>query len=179
MLRLFVGLALPDPIRDELALLCSGLPGARWVDDNNFHITLRFIGEVDEHAAGEIDFELSKLRAGAFRLSLAGLGTFGQGHKTRALWVRVEPDPALDLLQGRVEAAVARAGIAREARKFTPHVTLARFNARVPDRLQDYIAANNLFRAGPFAVEEFVLFESRMGKGGSVYHALQGYPLQS
>ncbi|MCB2106767.1 MAG: RNA 2',3'-cyclic phosphodiesterase [Rhodobacteraceae bacterium] len=181
MLRLFVGLAIPEAIRTDLGRLCSGLPGARWVDPENFHITLRFIGEVDEDIAREIDHELARITAPAFELSLAGVGTFGQGFKARALWAGVEADPVLNLLQGRVESAVMRAGQPREPRKFMPHVTLARFKhgpSAVPaERLQQFIMGNNLYRAGPFSVDAFILFESQMGKGGPVYHELASYPL--
>ena len=177
MLRLFVGIAVPEHIAEDMAQLCAGLPGAKWVAPENMHVTLRFIGEMDEAAARDIDDELQRVEAPAFDLSFAGVGTFGQGRKARALWVGVEAPPALAHLQERVESAVVRAGQAREARKFTPHVILARFNRADALRLQGFVEGNNLFRAGPMTVEEFTLFESRMGKGGSVYIPLADYPL--
>jgi 2'-5' RNA ligase len=169
MLRLFVGLALPDGVIARLAMLCSGLPGASWVAPSNMHITLRFIGEVAESQAEEIDTLLSEITAAPLSLGLAGLGTFGEGAKARALWVGVTPSGALLHLQAKVESACVRAGLAPEGRKFTPHVTLARLNKPQPARLQSFIEGNNLFGAGPFAVESFTLFESRLGKGAAVY----------
>lgn len=177
MIRLFVGLALPEAIVSALDRLTSGMPGARWVEPENFHITLRFIGEVDEVDAEDIHHELTRVRAPRFSLSLAGVDAFGRGPKTRALWAGVEKSKALHLLRGRVESAVVRAGQPPETRKFVPHVTLARFHQAPAMRIQSFIEGNNLFRAGPFEVDRFVLFESETGEGGAVYTSLEEYPL--
>jgi 2'-5' RNA ligase len=177
MMRLFVGLALPEAVRDDLGRLCAGLPGARWIDPDMMHVTLRFIGEVDELDAEDIHHQLARVRAPRFEITLGGLDTFGQGRKTRALWVRVARSDDLLLLQGRVDSAVVRAGQPPEPRKFVPHVTLARFREAPAERMAAFIAANNLFRARPCAIEQFTLFESATGAGGAVYTALQDYPL--
>jgi 2'-5' RNA ligase len=176
-LRLFVALTLPDGIVARLNLMCSGIPGARWVEPANMHITLRFIGEVDDPTAEEINYNLSHIEAPAFDLELQGLNTFGQGYKAHTLWVGVPPTPELAHLQKKVDSAVLRAGVPQEERKFTPHVTLARMTKPEIGRLQSFIEGNNLFKAGPFAVEQFTLFESQIGKGGPVYTALEDYAL--
>lgn len=176
-MRLFVALALPDGIVARLNVMCSGIPGARWVEPENMHITLRFIGEVDEPVAEEINFNLSRIDARSFDIELNGLGTFGQGPKAHALWVGVPLTPELGQLQKKVDTAVVRAGVEREERKFTPHVTLARMNKPESGRLQSFIEGNNLFRAGPFTVEQFSLYESLTGNGGPVYTVLEDYPL--
>ncbi len=176
-MRLFVALSLPDGVIARLNIMCSGIPGARWVEPGNMHITLRFIGEVDEPTAEEINFNLSHIEAPAFDLELQGLDTFGQGYKAHALYVGVPLTPALSHLQHKVESAVARAGVPHEERKFKPHVTLARLNRPEVGRLQSFIEGNNLFKAGPFTVDQFTLFESQMGKGGSIYTVLEDYPL--
>jgi 2'-5' RNA ligase len=162
-----------------LSSLCAGLPGARWVDPDGMHITLRFIGEVDEVQAEEVHEALAKIEARAFDISLAGVGTFGTGKKVRAVWVGVAAPPDLGHLQSKVNAAVTRgAGLPPEGRKFTPHVTLARFNSRVDEaRLHMFAAANNLFRVGPVRVDSFTLYLSEMGHGGSVYTPLADYDL--
>ncbi len=178
MYRLFVGLALSDPLREQFARLNHGLPKARWVDPDAYHLTLRFIGEVDRHTAADIDSTLQRIDAAAFDLSFSGMGTFGQGRKARSLWVRAETNPGLTHLQGKVESAVVRAGLPPEPRKFMPHVTLARFRDAHPSRIQAYVERHGLFRAGPEAIGRFVLFESHMGKGGSVYEELADYPLR-
>jgi 2'-5' RNA ligase len=178
MYRLFVGLALSDPLRGQLARLNHGLPGARWVDQDSYHLTLRFIGEVDRHAAADIDSTLQGIDAAAFDLWFGGIGTFGQGRKARSLWVRADANPGLSHLQGKVESAVVRAGQPPEPRKFMPHVTLARFRDAHPSRVQAFIERHGLFRAGPETIDRFILFESHMGKGGSVYEELADYPLR-
>ena len=177
MIRLFVGLALPDGVIARLAVLCAGLPGANWVEPTNMHLTLRFIGEVDEGVAEEIDRMLASVQAEAFSLELAGLRTFGEGAKAHALWAAVTSSPALSHLQAKVESAVVRAGQSPESRKFTPHVTLARLNKPQPNRLQTYIEGNNLFSTGPFAIDQFTLFKTRLGKGGAAYIPQVDYPL--
>ncbi len=141
------------------------------------HITLRFIGEVDEAGAKEINYNLSHIEAPALDLELQGLDTFGQGYKAHALWVGVPLTRALAHLQHKVESAVVRSGQPPEGRKFTPHVTLARLKKPEAGRLQSFIEGNNLVKAGPFAVDQFTLFESRTGKGGPVYTALEDYAL--
>jgi RNA 2',3'-cyclic 3'-phosphodiesterase len=175
--RLFVALPLPDGVVARLMLLRGGIPGARWVEPENMHVTLRFIGEVDEPAAEEINYTLSHIEAPALELELRGLDTFGQGAKAHALWVGVSLTPALAHLQQKVDSAVVRAGRPPEGRKFTPHVTLARLNKPEAGRLQSFIEGNNLFKAGPFTLERFTLFESRAGNGGPVYTALEDYAL--
>jgi 2'-5' RNA ligase len=168
-MRLFVALDLPWELRERLALLACGLPGARWVSPENYHLTLRFIGEVTPNQAEEVDIALAGLRARGFSLSLAGIGTFRKGGQEVALWVGVERNPQLDLLQGKVETALQRAGLEPERRRFAPHVTLARLD-RVPEaKLAGFLQANSLFRAEPVPVEHFTLFSSRLGKDQSVY----------
>jgi len=172
-----VGLSLPDGVIARLAMLCAGLPGAHWTEPANMHLTLRFIGEVDEDAAEEIDHFLAGVEAPAFSLALSGLGTFGEGAKARAVWAGVAPSPELVRLHAKVESAVVRAGQPPEGRKFVPHVTLARLTQPQPQRLQSFIEGNNLFGAGPFSVDTFTLFESRLGKGGAIYVPQIEYPL--
>lgn len=177
MIRLFVGLPLPDGVIARLQIMCNGLPGAKWVEPANMHLTLRFIGEVDEKSAEEIDDRLSRIDAPAFDMELRGLGTFGQGHKTRVLWAGVAPSNDLNHLQSKVESAVVRAGQPPEQRKFTPHVTLAKFSRPHPPRIQTFVEGNNLFQAGPFRIDQFTLFESQLGKSGAIYMPAAEYEL--
>ena len=177
-MRLFVAIALPDNVRARLAGLAGGIPGARWITAENMHLTLRFIGEVPAADLPDIAGELSRIASPAFDLTLAQVGHFGPARKARSLWVGVVPNPGLMALQERVDGALRRAGLPPEDRKFVPHVTLARLNGASPPRLQSYVEANNLFRAGPFPVEEFVLFSSRLGSERAVYQAEAEFPLQ-
>ncbi len=155
----------------------GGLPGARWIDPENYHITLRFIGEVQRSQAEDIDEMLMQVSAPGFDLHLHGVGIFGQGVKAKAVWVGVMPSEPLNFLQAKVESAIVRAGLPPEGRKFAPHITLARFAHADANRLQMFVEGNNLFRAGPWTIDKFTLFESQMGKGGSVYTPLADYDL--
>ncbi|WP_114392337.1 RNA 2',3'-cyclic phosphodiesterase [Oleisolibacter albus] len=177
MIRLFVGLALPEEVRLRLARLGGGVPGARWAPAANFHITLRFIGEVDEGLAQDIDMALETVASPPFPLALSGLGSFGKGHRTHTLWAGVERNEALHHLRDRVESALVRAGLPAEERKFSPHVTLARLGDAKADKLARFLEEQGLYHDGPILVDRFVLFESVLGKGGPVYHALRTYLL--
>ncbi len=177
MLRLFVGIGFPPELKLRLSLLCSGVPGARWVDAGNLHLTLRFIGEIGEDLAGDVDDALARLRARRFELQLAGTGVFGNGDRPRTLWVGVERSAELVALRDKIEQALIRAGLPPEPRKFAPHVTLARLHKPAPDELAKYLAAHAGFRAEPLAVEAFSLIASFPTKVGSVYEDQADYPL--
>ena len=177
MIRLFVGLALPEAVTRRLALLGGGIPGARWMDKEQLHLTLRFIGEVDGARFDDIRLALSAVQSPAFPLTLAGMGHFGDGRKLRALWADVAPAPDLIGLQERAESVLVRAGVPAETRKFKPHVTLARLRDAPVARVADFLAAHALFSAGPFPVGEFHLFSSHPSSAGSVYDVEESYAL--
>lgn len=176
-MRLFVALGLPDDLRERLNRMCAGLPGAIWVSPENFHITLRFIGEADRAQAADIAAALSRVQSPRFQLSLTGLGQFGEGRKTRAVWAGVEPVPELTGLQRRVESALVQTGIEPVTRKFHAHVTLARFKSNPGAKLRTYFAQHALFRAAPFEVTSFVLYSSSLGHGGAAYEVEAEFPL--
>jgi len=176
MLRLFVGIGFPPELKLRLSLLCSGLPGAKWVDPGNLHMTLRFIGEIGEDVAADIDEALSRLRARRFTLQIAGTGVFG-GEKPRNLWAGVERSPELVGLRDKAEQALIRIGLAPEPRKFSPHVTLARLRDPPLDKLREFLVAHAQFRADPLRVEGFSLIASFQTKSGSVYEDQADYPL--
>lgn len=169
MHRLFVGLALPPATRMHLSLLAGGIPNARWVSPENFHLTLRFIGEVPGHVADDIDQTLAGLSARGFALSLTGVGTFDKGGRLSSLWVGVERNPSLEHLQGKVERAVVRAGCEPERRRFLPHVTLARIERSPEEKVARFVQEHGTFRHGPVEVTSFVLFQSMLGKEQAHY----------
>ena len=177
MLRLFVGIGFPPELKLRLSLLCAGLPGARWVDPDNFHLTLRFIGETGEDVASDIDAALARVKARRFPLQLAGTGLFASGERARTLWVGIERHPDLVALRDKVEQALIRTGLPPEPRKFAPHVTLARLNNPPRDLLHDFLAAHALFRADPLPVEGFHLIASFPTKAGAIYEDQAEYPL--
>ncbi len=174
MLRLFVGIDLPPEVKLRVSLLCSGVPGAKWVDAGNLHVTLRFIGEVDEGTASDIDAALAQIRAPRFAIAIAGVGHFG----LRMLWAGVERNPALAHLHEKVESAISRLGFEPEGRRYSPHVTLARLKGPAEPRLQAFLAAHALFRAAPFAVDRFSLVASYLTKSGAIYEDQADYPLR-
>lgn len=176
-MRLFVAIALPEDLRARLTGLQQGVPAARWADPDNLHLTLRFIGEADGAQAQDLDAALTQVRAARFDVTLAGVDRFGQGRKSRALWVGVEPAPELDRLRRKVEQAVQAAGFAPEGRKFKPHVTLARFKGDPGHRLDDHLAHHTAFRAECFEVREFVLYSSLLAQAGAIHTPEVVYPL--
>ncbi len=176
-MRLFVAISLPEDVRMRLSGLANGLPGARWVKPENLHLTLRFLGELDNAAAADVDDALAGIRSPGFDLTLDGLGHFGEGRKLRALWVGVDANPELMRLQEKIEQALIRAGLPAENRKFRPHVTLARFKSNPGVRLRDYLAEHSLVRAGPLAVESFELYSSFRSAEGAIHQVEASYPL--
>jgi 2'-5' RNA ligase len=173
VLRLFVGIALPPELKLQLSLIAAGVPGAKWVDPGNYHLTLRFIGEVDEGQAADIDAALARIHGPRFDVALATVGHFG----LRMLWVGIERNPALQHLHEKVESTLNRLGFAPEERRYTPHVTLARLKGTHEGRLQAYLSEHALFRAAPFSVERFSLIASYLTKSGAIYEDQADYEL--
>ena len=178
MLRLFVGIGFPPELKLRLSLLCSGVPGAKWVDPGNLHLTLRFIGEIGEDSAMDVDDALSRVRARPFALQIAGTGVFG-GDSPRSLWAGVERNGELVALRDKIEQALIRAGLPPEPRKFSPHVTLARIRNPPLDKLGAFLSAHAQFRAEPLKVAQFSLIASLQTKAGSVYEEQADYPLRN
>jgi 2'-5' RNA ligase len=178
MIRLFCALELPVALRDRLINIGGGMPGARWVPDENLHVTLRFIGEVPESSFDDIAAALSGVHVPAFDLTVAGVGHFEQSRRPTTLWARVEKSEAIVQLHDRIESALRRVGIKGEDRNFQPHITLARLDRDAsPDRVAAFLGANSLFRAASFRVEHFTLFSSVLGRSGPTYHADVEFPL--
>ena len=177
-MRLFAAIDLPWPIREQLAAMSGlGVPGASWVPPENYHVTLRFIGEVPSHVARDIDDVLIGMKARGFSLTLAGMGTFSKGGISSALWVGVERNDRLEHLRNKIETAMQRIGLPPERRRFQPHVTLARLDNAVEPKVAAFVQAHNLFRAAPVEIGHFTLFSSLLGKEQAVYTAEEEYTL--
>lgn len=176
MPRLFTALEIPRSAAMSLSLLRGGLPGARWIDVENYHITLRFIGDVDGRTADEIVDRLDRIERPEFSLSLNGIGSFGS-KKPHSIWAGVSPAPELFALQGEIERICQRIGLPPDSRKFTPHVTLARLKASRLDDVVHYLSGRGNFHTTPFGVGRFVLLSSRESVGGGPYLTEEVFPL--
>lgn len=177
MIRLFAAIPLPEPIRERLTMLQSGLQGARWVKPENIHLTLRFIGDVPEDMADEIGAALSGIEAPGFSLALDGVGSFKWGDRPNAVWAGVEKSEPLMHLQARVESTLVRAGLTAATRKFMPHATLARLKHAKPPRVEAWTVENAAFHSEPFTVDRFTLFSSFLSSSGAIYTPEAEYPL--
>jgi len=168
MPRLFTGLEIPGDLANELSLARGGISGARWIDVENYHITLRFIGDIDGATARDIYANLAEIKRGPLTITLEGLSSFG-GSKPSAIIVKVKPaQPLLDL-QAEQERLIRRAGVSPEPRKFTPHITLARLRRSSPMGVAEYLTLRGFFPARQFEAKRFVLYSSRNSTGGGPY----------
>jgi len=178
MPRLFTAIEIPADVAQTLTFLRGGLPGARWIDPENYHLTLRFIGDVDATIAQDIVSMLDRVSRAPFEFRLEGVSSFG-GKKPRAIVANVAPSSSLMELQAEHERLMQRVGLEPEGRKYTPHVTLARLRDSSSWQVADYLSERGSFRSAPFRVERFVLYSSRASVGGGPYVVEEAYPLQA
>jgi RNA 2',3'-cyclic 3'-phosphodiesterase len=177
MPRLFSGIEIPVAVARKLTLVRAGLNGARWIDRENYHVTLRFLGDVDGTRARDFALILGDIVASPFELRLDTLGSFG-GRKPRAIFAAVTPSNALKSLQRAHERAARAAGLPPERRNYTPHVTVARLRGASPTSVATYLQRHGGFSSEPFEVTRFVLFSSRASVGGGPYVVEAAYPLE-
>jgi 2'-5' RNA ligase len=176
--RLFIGLEIPPQVANALASLRGGLPGARWIDPEFYHITLRFIGDIDDALAREIAFMLDQVNRRGFDVRIDRLDSFG-GRRPRAVIAGVALTAPLTELQAEQERLMQRVGLEPEGRKFTPHVTLARLRDSSSLQVADYLASRSPIRISAFPVSRFVLFSSKASVGGGPYIIEAAYPLKA
>lgn len=176
MPRLFAALEIPHHAATHMSMLRGGLPGARWIDMENYHLTLRFIGDIEHHMADEVAHAFERVHRRAFTLGFAGLGAFG-GKKPHCLYAVPTGCPDLYDLQTEIAGICRRLGLPADPRKFTPHVTLARLRNSSPRAVANYLTVRGGFYVTPFKVDRFVLMSSRNSVGGGPYIAEEAYPL--
>lgn len=176
MPRLFTAVEIPHEIGQSLSLLRGGLPGARWIDPENYHLTLRFIGDIDHALAREIALILGEVRRPGFDLRIDGLASFG-GRKPRAVVATAGAIAHLLDLHDDQERLMQRLGLEPDGRKFTPHVTLARLRDTPSRAVADYLATRQPFKSAAFQVTRFVLYSSRASIGGGPYVVEAAYPI--
>ncbi|OYW43639.1 MAG: 2'-5' RNA ligase [Rhodobacterales bacterium 12-64-8] len=175
-LRLFLAIPVPASIADRLATLESDVPGASWRTADQYHLTLRFIGEVDEAVARDIDTEVGRIVAASFEIALQGVGSFG-GREPSALWAGVSYCPALIRLAGACETAIRNAGIPPEPRRYKPHVTVAYLHGTRDVEVAHFLSDAAEFRTEAFIVDHFCMYSSRATRAGSHYVEEAVYPL--
>jgi 2'-5' RNA ligase len=175
-LRLFLAIPLPAPVGDRLAALAADVPGASWRTVEQYHLTLRFVGEVDEATARDIDAEVGRSIAAPFEIALEGVGSFG-GREPSALWAGVSDSPALIQLASSCETAIRNAGLSAESRRYKPHVTVAYLNGTRDVEVAHFRSDAAEFRTAPFIVDHFCMYSSRSTRAGSHYVEEAVYPL--
>lgn len=177
MHRLFAAIRPPGAVIDALLDLEGPIPGARWQDEGQLHLTLRFFGEVDSHRAEDLAAALAGVAAPPFALALRGVGHFESKGRAHTLWAGLAPSDALITLQRRVESAARRAGLPPEGRRFAAHITLARLNAASGPVLP-FLAAHAALASAPWPVTAFDLIESTLTPAGARYETVRRYRLQ-
>ena len=176
MHRLFLAIRPPEPIRDLLLDAMDDGPDFRWQQDEQLHLTLRFIGEVDRHRAADLSDALGRVRSPRFTARIKGVGSFDH-RGAGALWAGVEPKEPLAALAAKLERACQAVGLEPERRAFHPHITLARWKGHRTRALADFLDRRRGLVSEPFEVGEFILFESRLSRHGAHYEAVASYPL--
>jgi 2'-5' RNA ligase len=176
MHRLFVAIRPPAPIREILLGAMGGISGARWQSEDQLHLTLRFVGEVDRHLAGDIHAALGAIHQAPFPVALNGIGAFDRRGWPDAVWAGISPHEQLKALHNKVDAALARVGVAPDQRAFLPHITLARLN-RGSGPVGNLLENAGGLTSPPFTVDHFALFESVLTPEGAVYSAVERYRL--
>ena len=176
MHRLFIAIRPPEEVRDLLIDAMDDSPALRWVGDEQLHLTLRFIGEVERPIANDIAAALQDLRSPAFELRVSGVGKF-ERRRGGALWAAVKPKEPVVALAAKVERAVQRVGLEPEHRAFSPHITLARWNRRNGDAVDAFLQRNSNLRSNAFPVDRFILFESHLSRHGAHYEEVAAFPL--
>jgi 2'-5' RNA ligase len=176
MHRLFVAIRPPESIRDLLIDAMDDSPDFRWQDEEQLHLTLRFIGEVDRHVASDVAEGLARIRSRSFDARITGLGRFEQ-RGAGALWAGVEPKEPLAALAAKVERVCQQSGLQPERRAFHPHITLARWKGRRTRELADFLDRRGGLASEPFEVDAFILFESRLSRHGAHYEEIASYQL--
>jgi 2'-5' RNA ligase len=185
--RLFVALEIPAAVRDNLAALLKELRDLftplggkrpRWVRPENLHVTLKFIGEVENAKVDGIGAALATVHAQApIDLQFRGLGFFPNEIRPTVLWTALGTSTNLQTLARDIDGALATQGIAKEKRAFIPHLTLARFALPgLHEDLRIAIEKHSERNFGSFQAREFHLIESKLKPLGAEYTSLQSYP---
>ncbi|MFT7581011.1 MAG: 2'-5' RNA ligase [Myxococcota bacterium] len=167
--RLFVAIDAPDHVKADLESLQLGVPGARWLDADQMHLTLRFLGDIDGALRRDIESTLNRVRVPAFEIQLEGVGYFPPRGEIKTLWAGVARSEPLVQIRRWVDGQLTRLGVEPDRRKFVPHVTVARLTEPPPTRVARWVAEHGLYRSDAFDVEAIHLFSSHMHRKSAHY----------
>jgi 2'-5' RNA ligase len=176
-MRLFIAIELPDDLKRELGRLRVDIPGARWVPVDQIHLTLAFLGEVEEAAVERLTGELAQVQVPEFKLCFSGSGCFPDRRRPRVLWIGLEPHPRLQHLAAGVREAVLACGIPQEERPFSPHITLARLKPSPRGEFEAFLDQHKKLRLPALQVRQFTLFQSRLTPQGAEHTPVRNFPL--
>ncbi len=179
-LRLFTAIDLPEQVKNALTVLCSGVPGAKWVKREQMHLTLRFIGDVDEEQFTAIRDVLGGIKIAPFEIALEKVGQFPPKGAPRVLWVGIKAPDTLATLYRQIESALTNLGLEPESRPYSPHITLARFKTSPPsDAVRTFHNRHIHFQTASIPVDSFILYSSTLTPGGSIYNREAIYQLKN
>ncbi len=190
-MRLFVAIDLEEPIRQKIVRFMEGVagfaPGVRWTKLESLHLTLKFIGEFPDANLNDMKAALAKVRSEPFDISFSGTGFFPTAKSARVFWVGVHADERLQRLASAMDEALAKLGIEREARAYTPHLTLARAGSARPthnkedkpnsrfEKLRARLEKMSPPEFGTITAREFYLYQSKLSPKGSEYIRLERF----
>jgi 2'-5' RNA ligase len=178
MVRLFIAIDIPELLRDEIADTYRAIPGAKWVDEKQLHCTLRFIGDVPDNTIEQVSASLEQIHTHPYLLTIKGVGFFPPRNIPRILWFGLNPPAEIISMQSKIEKACVNIGLQAEARKFHPHITVARLNNPHQEKIAEFIVSNALFLSEQFEVTHFHLYRSHLGKVQAHYEKLISFALQ-
>jgi len=178
-MRLFIAIELPAEVKRLLAGMRAAIPGARWVPPEQLHLTLSFLGEVDEATCTLLAEKLTEVAAPGFELHFSASGCFPDRRRPRVLWAGLTESPLLTSLAEQVNKIVRHCGIPVEERRFSPHITLARCRQPAGREVSAFLEQHQLLKLPPVRVQEFILFQSRLTTLGATHIPLRKFPLQT
>lgn len=178
MPRLFTGLQIPLQHAERLMMLRGDIVTARWITPENYHITLRFLGDVSKHIANDYIAKLEEMSFEPFTLAIKGVGYFGT-KRAHTLWAAIEPSEQLNQLHHAHERAAIEVGLEHEPRKFTSHITLARLTRTRPSTIAPFLADFSDFQLEPFEVTEAALYSAKPSTGGGPYVVEDVFPFEN
>jgi len=178
MYRLFIAIDLPKPVKNRLEVLQKHLDGVKWIELQQMHLTIRFLGNVDEELYQKLLSNLKKIRSPSFVYSIKGVGVFPNIHRPKVLWAGVEADDRLSILYQKIEEVVISSGFDPEERDYKPHITLGRVKRRLhSEECQTFLGKHEKLEITDIKVDNFILYQSRLTRHGALHQQLQQYSL--